>query len=115
MLSIKNSIPELLLWILRKRLRFRVTGVSMTPLLKPGEEILIDPRAYQYIPPKIGDIVVARHPYQNHLRLVKRVTLVLEDGRCFLKGDNPLESTDSRSFGLVDSQQIIGKVTSRFF
>ncbi|NEP35567.1 MULTISPECIES: nickel-type superoxide dismutase maturation protease [unclassified Moorena] len=115
MLSIKNSIPELLLWILRKRLRFRVTGVSMTPLFKPGEEILIDPRAYQHIPPKIGDIVVARHPYQNHLRLVKRVTLVLEDGRCFLKGDNRLESTDSRSFGLVDSQQIIGKVTSRFF
>ncbi len=87
----------------------------MTPLLKPGEEILIDPRAYRHIPPKVGDIVVARHPYQKHLRLVKRVTLVLEDGRCFLKGDNPIESTDSRSFGLVDSQHIIGKVTSRFF
>ncbi|NEN99873.1 MAG: nickel-type superoxide dismutase maturation protease [Moorea sp. SIO3I7] len=115
MLFTKNSIPELALLILRKRLRFRVTGVSMTPLLKPGEEILIDPRAYRHIPPKVGDIVVARHPYQNHLRLVKRVTLVLEDGRCFLKGDNRLESTDSRSFGLVDSQQIIGKVTSRFF
>ncbi|WP_424094415.1 nickel-type superoxide dismutase maturation protease [Moorena producens] len=115
MLSIKNSIPELALWILRKRLRFRVTGLSMTPLLKPGEEILIDPRAYRHIPPKVGDIVVVRHPYQNQLRLVKRVSLVLEDGRCFLEGDNLLESTDSRSFGLVDSQQIIGKVTSRFF
>ncbi|NEO51001.1 MAG: nickel-type superoxide dismutase maturation protease [Moorea sp. SIO4A3] len=115
MLVTKNSIPELILWILRKRLRFRVTGGSMIPLLKPGEEILIDPRAYRHMPPKVGDIVVARHPYQNQLRLVKRVTLVLEDGRCFLQGDNRLESTDSRSFGLVDAQQIIGKVTSRFF
>ncbi|NEO16997.1 MULTISPECIES: nickel-type superoxide dismutase maturation protease [unclassified Moorena] len=115
MLFTKNSIPELALLILRKRLRFRVTGGSMIPLLQPGEELLIDPRAYRHMPPKVGDIVVARHPYRKQLRLVKRVTVVLEDGRCFLQGDNPIESTDSRSFGLVDSQQIIGKVTSRFF
>ena len=86
----------------------------MFPLLKPGEEILVDPKAYLKIPPRVNDIVVAKHPTAN-LRLVKRVVAVLEDGSCFLKGDNFLESTDSRSFGLVKPEQIIGRVTSRFF
>lgn len=85
----------------------------MLPLLKPGEEILIDPRAYKRLFPRVNDIVVAKHPYAD-FRLVKRVVAVLEDGSCFLRGDNLLESTDSRSFGAVKLEQILGRVTSRF-
>ncbi|MBM3239678.1 nickel-type superoxide dismutase maturation protease [Candidatus Poribacteria bacterium] len=113
--ELKNShLGELLLWLLRLRRRFRITGNSMTPLLKPGDEVLVNPRAYQRMPPKPGDIVVTRHPYRTDLRLVKRVATVLPDGRCLIEGDNPSESTDSRSFGPVAPKQILGQVTGRF-
>jgi phage repressor protein C with HTH and peptisase S24 domain len=52
------TIKEFLLWLLRKRKRMRVTGNSMLPLFKPGEEILINPQAYKKSLPKIGDVVV---------------------------------------------------------
>ncbi len=110
----QNSFWELLLWIGRQRRRFRVTGLSMLPQLYPGDEILVNLKAYQNQSPQPGDIVVAQHPYNTHVRIVKRVTAVLEDGSCFLTGDNPAESTDSRMFGWMSSQQILGKVTSRF-
>ena len=86
----------------------------MTPMLKPGDEVLVNPRAYRRVFPKPGDIVVARHPYRTDLRLVKRVVEVFSDGRCFIKGDNHSESTDSRSFGAVTPEKILGRVTSRF-
>jgi hypothetical protein len=46
--------------------------------------------------------------------LIKRVKVRLEDGRYRLEGDNPLESTDSRTFGPVTREFILGRVTSRF-
>ena len=107
-----SSLKELLLWLLRRRQRFRVTGTSMVPLLKPGDEVLIDLNAYAQHPPYVNDVVVAQHPYRD-IKLIKRV-IALEDGRCFLKGDNALESTDSRTFGAVKPEQILGRVTSRF-
>ncbi len=105
---------ELLLWLLGQRCRFRVTGLSMFPLLKPGDKLLVDPNAYRQKLPCPGDIVVARHPYRPNLLLVKRVDSVLEDGNCFLMGDNSSESTDSRSFGCVSPEQILGRVSCRF-
>jgi nickel-type superoxide dismutase maturation protease len=110
----ESNWRELLLWLLRFRRRFRVTGTSMLPLLQPGDEVLIDPRAYQQAAPRVGDIVVSRHPYRVDVRLVKRVTAILNDDRCVLEGDNPSDSTDSRSFGAVAPQQILGRVISRF-
>jgi nickel-type superoxide dismutase maturation protease len=110
----ESSWRELLLWLLRFRKRFRVTGTSMAPLLQPGDEVLVDPHAYQPAAPCVGDVVVSRHPYRADVRLVKRITAILEDGRCLLEGDNLSDSTDSRSFGAVAPQQILGRVVSRF-
>jgi len=92
----------------------RVSGNSMLPLLKPGEEILIDLQAYQNTHLQIGDLVIARHPQKPELKMVKRVISVLENGDCLLQGDNPQESTDSRVFGAVKIDYILGRVTSRF-
>ena len=86
----------------------------MQPLLQPGEEILIDLNAYQKATPQVGDLVVAFHPQQTDLEIVKRVAQVLPDGSVFLIGDNKNYSSDSRSFGLVSPNNILGKVTSRF-
>ncbi|MBC8231593.1 nickel-type superoxide dismutase maturation protease [bacterium] len=109
-----SNLSDLLLWLLRRRLRFRIAGNSMTPLLKSGDEVLVNPRAYQQMTPQSGDIVVARHPYRKDLRLVKRVAAVLDDGSCIIEGDNSSESTDSRSFGAIFPKHIFGQVTSRF-
>ena len=53
-------------------------------------------------------------PYRQNLRLVKRVALLFDNESYMLKGDNPLESTDSRIFGPVSAKQILGRVTGRF-
>ncbi|MEB3355507.1 MAG: nickel-type superoxide dismutase maturation protease [Synechococcales bacterium] len=103
-----------LLWLLRRRRRYRVVGRSMLPLLQPDDEVLVDPTAYRQTPPVEGDLVLIDHPDRPHFRLVKRVRLVLPTGHCFVLGDNPTESTDSRQFGAVAAKQILGKVVCRF-
>jgi nickel-type superoxide dismutase maturation protease len=108
----ESSNLELLLWILGRRKRFRVSGDSMLPLLHPREVILIDRSAYRRSSPKIGDIVVAIYPGRSNFKIVKRIVAV-EEKRYILQGDNLQASTDSRTFGSVNQQQIWGKVTSR--
>lgn len=107
------SVWEIILWLLKQKKRFRVSGESMLPLLQAGEEVLIDIAAYKQKLPEIGDLVVARHPNRPDLIMIKRVTEINEKGY-FLTGDNYNFSTDSRSFGVVKLEHIVGKVTSRF-
>ena len=109
-----STLLELLFWLLKLRRRYRVTGASMSPHLAPNDEVLVDPRAYRGRPPQLNDIVVARHPYKEGVQIIKRIVSRQHDGRYLLEGDNPAESTDSRSFGTVSAAQILGQVTSRF-
>ncbi|YAI81558.1 MAG: nickel-type superoxide dismutase maturation protease [cyanobacterium endosymbiont of Rhopalodia sterrenbergii] len=113
-LILTSTNQELLLWLLRFRQRFCVTGASMSPLLKAGEEVLVDTRSYRRRLPEIGDLVVARHPHRQNLKIIKRVVLVDPNGSCFLLGENTVESNDSRHFGIIPLHYIIGKVTSKF-
>ena len=121
MIPVANSQPiptsttrDLLLWLLGRRRRLRVTGESMLPHLPPGREVLtIDPR-HDVRPPQIGDVVVIRHPWQPETLIVKRIARMDPDGGCILLGDNPAESTDSRSFGPATPAQILGRVVCRF-
>ncbi len=85
----------------------------MAPLLLDSDVVFVDIGAYSSTPPQIGDVVVALHPYQRDLQLIKRVTDVTDDGRVFLQSDNPSEGTDSRSFGTISCQRILGRVTAR--
>ena len=105
---------EFFLWMIGKRKRFRVTGISMQPLLQPGEEILLDPGAYKQKTPRINDLVVAIHPEKKGLEIIKRVSHITEEDKVFLLGDNLAHSSDSRNFGAIPLQNIIGEVTSRF-
>lgn len=85
----------------------------MLPTLSPGNQVLIHPRAYQLTTPQVGDIVLACHPFQRQLYLIKRIQSV-SDHSYFLVGDNAAESTDSRVFHAVPLDCIVGKVTSFF-
>jgi nickel-type superoxide dismutase maturation protease len=112
--QLRSSQPtDVALWLLRRRRRFRVAGKSMLPLLEPGTEVLINPRAYCHQLPQAGDLVVAYHPRQPGLRLIKWVVYVDLEG-CFLKGLNSAASNDSREFGLVACTEILGRVVCRF-
>lgn len=86
---------------------YKVSGNSMNPLLYDGDRISVWPMPSY----KIGDIVVATHPIQTDLTIVKRIEFIASDGRIQLRGANPEESTDS--FGLIAPNKIIGRMVSK--
>ena len=108
---------ELALWLLCRRRLFRVSGDSMTPTLPDGAVVMIDPRAYHLRAPREYELVVADHPRQADLRIVKRVAAVIEnqhgDVRLLLSSDNAAAGADSRAFGSVATEGVLGRVTSR--
>ncbi|MGB6169772.1 MAG: nickel-type superoxide dismutase maturation protease [Geitlerinemataceae cyanobacterium] len=109
-----GNFLDLLLWLLRRRRRFRVEGDSMQPFLQPGDEVLVNERAYGKSHPAPGDLIICEHPHRPQLQLIKRAIVIDLDGNCFVRGDNNTASTDSRSFGMVRSKAILGKVVCRF-
>lgn len=80
----------------------RVEGLSMAPTYRPGQLVF----AWRLRKPRIGDVVIVRH---HQLELIKRVSQI-EDGRVYLLGDNPIESTDSRHYGWLPLASILGIV-----
>ena len=100
---------ERLLFFLGRRRAVLVEGDSMLPNLKNGDGILINADA------KIaaGDIVLAKHPFKKSVNILKRLSEIDENGNYFLIGDNPPESTDSRTFGAISAKHILGKAVCR--
>lgn len=88
--------------------RYRVEGDSMLPTLKNGDMVLV--KLTENL--QIGDIVVAKHPYRT-TPIIKRITDFSTGGKLFLSGDNPDESSDSRVFGEIDKNDVLGKVICR--
>ena len=86
--------------------KFTVSGNSMFPTLKKGQEIVSFNWAYLGRKPKKDEIIVIK--YQG-LEMVKRVEKV-EGEQVFVEGDNKEESTDSRDFGSIGLDQVVGKV-----
>ena len=95
--------------LLGKRKIFRVQGDSMLPTLTDGDTVMIIPT--KSIAP--GDVVLANHPYKSSVKMLKRVSEIDGDGRYSLTGDNPAESTDSRTFGSLSIECIQGKAVCR--
>lgn len=88
--------------------RVAVTGDSMAPTLLPGEWWV----ARRTRRARVGDVVVVDHPEED-LLAVKR--LVRRSGEeCWIEGDNPDGSRDSRHFGPVASSRIVGRLLLRY-
>jgi nickel-type superoxide dismutase maturation protease len=109
-----SNLIDLFLCLLNRLKRFRIVGNSMLPLLKPGDEVLVNFYAYQSSSPQIGDIVVLKHPEKPDLIVIKRIIDINQNGEYCVQGDNSLESTDSRHFGLIKRELILGKVVCFF-
>ena len=105
----KPNWKDRILFFIGKRKAFRVEGDSMQPTLNDNDVVLIESTSDV----AVGDIVLARHPYKQSVKMLKRVANIDENGRFSLVGDNPGESTDSRKFGTVSIEYIYGKAVCR--
>ena len=98
-------------------------GRSMIPAIRPGTILFVNRIAYGFrLPwtdkylirwkiPKSGEIVVFYNPLGEIA--VKRCLDINEyymEDRFFLQGDNDQESFDSRSYGPIPMDRILGKV-----
>jgi nickel-type superoxide dismutase maturation protease len=93
--------------------RFRVEDESMRPALQPGDYVLVNRWAYRFRAPKRGDLVVVTDPEAAERFLVKRVSNTTGTNEIELTGDNRAASRDSRAFGPVPVERIVGKVWLR--
>ena len=93
--------------------RFRVEDESMQPTLEPGDYVLVNRWAYRTRAPSPGDLVVVEDPEVPTRFLIKRVSETLGSREVRLAGDNEAVSRDSRTFGSVALERIVGKVWLR--
>lgn len=85
-----------------------VDGPSMVPTLLHGDRLLCRYGAR----PRAGAVVVARHPLRQELLLVKRA-VERRDGGWWLLSDNTFAEGDSRDFGAVPDELVLGRVLCR--
>ena len=87
--------------------RFKILGHSMETQIKTGETVLVSSIPYWFKTPKINDIVAFKD--KKGTILIKRI-IKFQNGKYFVQGDNNNDSLDSRKFGYVSKNQIIGEI-----
>ncbi len=94
--------------------RYRVEGESMSPAISPGERVVVNKAAYWFSKPSAGDLVVLRDPRAPERLLIKRIDRPAGERGWLVLGANEEESTDSRHFGPVRRELLVGKVWFRY-
>ncbi|WP_071880668.1 nickel-type superoxide dismutase maturation protease [[Leptolyngbya] sp. PCC 7376] len=87
-----------------------MSGDSMYPTYRDGTRVLVNLDAYLQKTPESKDVVLALHPFKIGVYIIKRVSHVTDDGRYFVVGDNSFSSSDSRGFGPLRLEKILGRV-----
>ena len=82
----------------------------MEPTIKNDSFVLVSGIPYLFSKPKVNDIVAFR--YEGKI-FIKRIKAINKD-KFFLTGDNSNDSLDSKKIGLIDKENIIGKVIKIF-
>ena len=94
--------------------RVSVLGDSMRPALEAGDRLLVV--GLPWWRPRPGEVVAVVDPRDGERVMVKRVAAVDPgDGAITVHGDNPEASTDSRTFGPVRPDQVLGRVVYRYW
>lgn len=109
-----------------------VVGRSMEPALAPGDRLLVDLWTYRHRRPRAGEVVWLQGPLPQGLPLIKRAQAgpgfpgdrprpdrwpagMARDAGVWVRGDNPAESGDSRSFGAVPAGRVRGRAFWRYW
>ena len=83
-----------------------IHGHSMIPSYAPGEVVLVKYGA-QFT---VGDVVLIEFTHRTDIKRVKEIS----GSRVFVQGDHEAVSIDSRNYGPIKNDLIIGKVIYRF-
>jgi len=83
--------------------KYKISGHSMMPALKPNQEILVSSLPYLFKNPSKGEIVAFKNENQHIIKRIKEVG----DGKFLVQGDN---QKDSKEYGWISKNLIIGKV-----
>lgn len=89
--------------------RFVVKEKSMEPYLRENDTVLV--LKYIFKKPKVGDVIVFRYSTPPYIFL-KRITKINKE-KIWAEGDNKVKSIDSRNFGFILKDNIIGKVVKK--
>ena len=85
----------------------KIVGDSLTPNFEHGDFVLVSKIPFLFRSPSPGDVIAFHQP--GYGLLIKRIQEVNSDGKLKVIGTLP-ESVDSRVFGAVRQEDMIGKV-----
>jgi nickel-type superoxide dismutase maturation protease len=96
--------------------RYVVEGASMEPAYRDGQRVVVNRLVYVRRRPAAGEVVVLWDPERHGHTLLKRVAFDVrpDDDTTYVLGDNAAASRDSRAFGPVAIDRIIGKAWFRY-
>jgi len=98
------------MWVFGFRSRYEVRGQSMDPLLEEEDQVFTK-SIYGHRQIAVGEVVVATHPFIPSKIIIKQVKESAGDS-VFVEGVNTKCSTDSRSFGWIPNDRVLGVVTA---
>ncbi|TDV56241.1 signal peptidase I [Actinophytocola oryzae] len=129
LLAVSVAVVAALLWLRLRLVVVTVRGDSMAPTLRSGDQVLVRRKPLRAVP--AGALVVFARPRTTEPGwMIKRVIAVPGDviprarvatlwsypgnrvpaHQMVVLGDNPDESYDSRHFGYVEEQALLGVV-----
>lgn len=107
------------LWIAQP---FIVSGASMEPTFKNGDYLIVDELSYQFNGPQKNDVIIFHYPLDPSKYFIKRVEgvpgekiktngkeITLKENEYYVLGDNRGASSDSRIWGPVTKNFIVGR------
>ncbi|MBS1272277.1 MAG: hypothetical protein MAGBODY4_01417 [Candidatus Marinimicrobia bacterium] len=82
----------------------------MAPSLREGARVLVTSFGRK----RVGDIIVFPLPHYPETQTIKRIISMDETG-LVVEGDNLTRSTDSRHYGTISKDVVIGKVQFQYY